>query len=393
MNSTPSSPTTVTNGLSPTQVVSGSPNQKAPLKKLQKVEQKLVKEVDIFESDPFCEKSLHLTENVKMAKNNYDKHVSEETKAKQELPQEDLLEDIADNTNPDFVVQVESTQRLADAKLHFKPDDDFFRVRKHLMAQRSHIRSSSTDRFFNSKKAFDPFTKLNQNENMNGDKIDDHHEVWSFSDFDFYEDENEEEDTRLILNILKLEKNDSERKQTRKARRQATSSVRKTFSPNNTRYGQRVPQENAEDSISDNFNPFSNRFAIEYEDCAEGRVNGSCCGADDDHEDNGLDSTLSISIRDDIEMQSLQDTDKKPSRENLKKVRGRVNRVNFEQTASPFKKQSTSSYKRISAPRLRQAFSQVNKDELEREQRMHDESESIEDFEMAAMMDQAEQNQ
>lgn len=70
------------------------------------------------------------------------------------------------------------------------------------------VRSSSTDRGFTSKRGYYPFD-VKKPENESGDK-EDYREVWSISDRDFYEDENEEEDTRLILDILKLEKRDSQ---------------------------------------------------------------------------------------------------------------------------------------------------------------------------------------
>ena len=72
-----------------------------------------------------------------------------------------------------------------------------------------------------------------------------------------------------------------------------------------------------EDAVSDNFNPFSTRFAIEFEDCAEAR--GSCCGGGDDHEDNGLDSTLSISIKDEVDMMSEREA-KSKSKPKLRKL-------------------------------------------------------------------------
>lgn len=41
------------------------------------------------------------------------------------------------------------------------------------------------------------------------------------------------------------------------------------------------------------------RFEVEYEDCREGN-RSQCCGGDPDEKDNGLDSTMSFSIKDDV---------------------------------------------------------------------------------------------
>lgn len=129
-----------------------------------------------------------------------------------------------------------SSKRLVDAQLNFRRDDNFFRVRKHLMAQPSMVRSSSTDRFFNSKKAQDPFSKAHFVNICDDDASG--CDIWSNLDCAFYEDENEAEDTRLILDILKLEKKDNETRQIRKNPRQALSSIRKTCMTNNTRLDQ-----------------------------------------------------------------------------------------------------------------------------------------------------------
>lgn len=119
-------------------------------------------------------------------------------------------------------------------------------------------------------------------------------------------------------------------------------------------------------------------------------MNGSCCGGSDDHEDNGLDSTLSISIRDEVDKASDYRTDRKAILMGRRRNRSRIApRVNFDQTASPLKKNVTRSINKQQVPRLRQAFSQVCKDELAQEHRMRD-SESIEDSVFAAMLEKAE---
>lgn len=41
------------------------------------------------------------------------------------------------------------------------------------------------------------------------------------------------------------------------------------------------------------------RFEVEYEDCREAN-RSQCCGGDPDEKDNGLDSTMSFSIKDDV---------------------------------------------------------------------------------------------
>lgn len=41
------------------------------------------------------------------------------------------------------------------------------------------------------------------------------------------------------------------------------------------------------------------RFEVEYENCQEGN-RSQCCGGDPDEKDNGLDSTMSFSIKDDV---------------------------------------------------------------------------------------------
>ena len=41
------------------------------------------------------------------------------------------------------------------------------------------------------------------------------------------------------------------------------------------------------------------RFEVEYENCQEGN-RSQCCGGDPDEKDNGLDSTMSFSVKDDM---------------------------------------------------------------------------------------------
>ena len=45
---------------------------------------------------------------------------------------------------------------------------------------------------------------------------------------------------------------------------------------------------------------------MEYEDCQEGN-RSQCCGGDHDDKDNGLDSTMSFSIKDDVQSRRHRD--------------------------------------------------------------------------------------
>ena len=54
--------------------------------------------------------------------------------------------------------------------------------------------------------------------------------------------------------------------------------------------------EDKQDILEETIPP---RFEVEYEDCQEAN-RSHCCGGDPDEKDNGMDSTMSFSIKDDV---------------------------------------------------------------------------------------------